>query len=92
MGEAADSNKILEQAGPWTIEQRKQTENEHRDNAGGFGHSESSWVEVACSFSGMDDGVADRVDQTSAVGNGQVPIVAVRAWEILSGEHEKRLP
>jgi DNA (cytosine-5)-methyltransferase 1 len=30
------------------------------------------------------NGVADRVDRTKAIGNGQVPIVAATAWSILS--------
>lgn len=34
---------------------------------------------------GMADGVADRMDRISAAGDGQVPAVVVRAWEILSG-------
>jgi DNA (cytosine-5)-methyltransferase 1 len=33
--------------------------------------------------SGMDDGLADRVDRFKAIGNGQVPIVAAKAWSIL---------
>ena len=32
------------------------------------------------------DGVAARVDRLKAIGNGQVPLCAERAWEILTGE------
>lgn len=32
------------------------------------------------------DGVANRVDRLKAIGNGQVPLVAATAWEMLSGE------
>jgi DNA (cytosine-5)-methyltransferase 1 len=32
------------------------------------------------------DDVADRVDRTRAVGNGQVPVVAAAAYRILSGD------
>jgi DNA (cytosine-5)-methyltransferase 1 len=35
--------------------------------------------------SGMDDGMASRVDRYKAIGNGQVPIVAATAWRILTG-------
>ena len=31
------------------------------------------------------DGVADRMERISALGNGQVPAVAALAWEVLSG-------
>ncbi len=35
---------------------------------------------------GISDGVANRVDRLKATGNGQVPIVAATAWEILSDQ------
>lgn len=34
------------------------------------------------------DGVADRVERTKAIGNGQVPSMAAAAWHLLSGEFE----
>lgn len=33
---------------------------------------------------GKNDGMADRVDRTKAIGNGQIPRVAKLAWEILA--------
>lgn len=33
---------------------------------------------------GMDDGVANRVDRTTAVGNGQVPLCTAAAWLLLT--------
>jgi DNA (cytosine-5)-methyltransferase 1 len=32
----------------------------------------------------MDDGVANRVDRLAATGNGQVPVVAAAAWQMLT--------
>ena len=32
---------------------------------------------------GVVDGLANRVDRLKALGNGQVPLVVARAWEIL---------
>jgi len=34
---------------------------------------------------GLADGVADRVERTHAIGNGQVPAVVRLAWETLIG-------
>jgi DNA (cytosine-5)-methyltransferase 1 len=42
----------------------------------------SIWETGPCE-SGMDDGLADRLDRFKAIGNGQVPIVAATAWRIL---------
>jgi len=36
------------------------------------------------SFSGVDDGVANRMERVRATGEGQVPAVAVLAWKILT--------
>ncbi len=35
-------------------------------------------------FTGVDEGMANRVDRTVATGNGQISAVAAAAWEILS--------
>lgn len=40
------------------------------------------------SISGVADGVANRVDRLKAIGNGQVPIVAATAFNILRGRIE----
>lgn len=43
-----------------------------------------TWMEMARSINRMDDGLADQVDRTHAVGNGQVPAVVKLAWETLN--------
>lgn len=48
----------------------------------------SDWNLYKPRISGTDDGVADRVDRSRALGNGQVPIVVRAAWELLTGELE----
>lgn len=40
---------------------------------------------------GTSNGVADRMDRTRAIGNGQVPIVAATAWNILMKRFEERI-
>jgi hypothetical protein len=32
----------------------------------------------------MDDGMANRMDRLKAIGNGQVPVVAEKAWKTLN--------
>jgi len=44
------------------------------------------WSSNATKVWGVDDGMADRMDRLKAIGNGQVPIVAKEAWEILSDQ------
>lgn len=39
-------------------------------------------------ISGVGNGLADRVERTRAIGNGQVPAVAAVAWTLLSGLEE----
>ena len=43
-----------------------------------------SWWEAEPPIHRVDDGVAYRLDRLKAIGNGQVPIVAATAWEVLS--------
>ena len=38
------------------------------------------------------DGVADRVDRLTAIGNGQVPAVVRLAWETLMGTSMHNIP
>ena len=45
---------------------------------------EQTPVEVERTFCGMDDGLASRMDEISAIGNGQVPLCAATAWRVLT--------
>jgi len=48
--------------------------------------NEKIWnKEIESTVVRMVDGMATRVDRLKSVGNGQVPLVAATAWEILSG-------
>lgn len=49
----------------------------------------SSIWEAYSSKSGVDDGMAYRVDRLKAIGNGQVPIVAATAWNLLNQFREQ---
>ena len=50
-------------------------------------HRERDWVEPKPGLVGVVHAMADRVDRTKAIGNGQVPQCAALAWRILSGQH-----
>ena len=51
-----------------------------------FGNfSSSSWWKTEPSVGRVADGVAARVDRLKAIGNGQVPLCAATAWNILKG-------
>jgi len=41
------------------------------------------WIQAINRNAGSNNGVADYLDRGTAVGNGQIPIVAATAWEIL---------
>jgi DNA (cytosine-5)-methyltransferase 1 len=43
-----------------------------------------SWMALAGEFVRMDDGLADKLERTTAIGNGQVPRVVAAAWHLLS--------
>lgn len=44
------------------------------------------WNEASPRVCRMDDGLANRVDRTECIGNGQVPIVVKSAWNILNND------
>lgn len=49
------------------------------------GSPSDGWWTVEPGMGRVADGVANRVDRTRAIGEGQVPIVAAGAWRILTG-------
>ena len=46
----------------------------------------SFWLQAAPVSFGVEHGMDSYVDQVSAIGNGQIPVVAATAWRMLSGE------
>lgn len=51
-----------------------------RENEKNASFSNTRWWQDTSSIHRVDDGVAARVDRLKAIGNGQVPAVAARAW------------
>ena len=58
--------------------------NAHSKTRGGRRNGDVQWWEAEPELGRVADGVAARVDRLKAIGNGQVPEVARRAWELLS--------
>ena len=56
---------------------------EEHDNRRGQTDGSRQWWEVEPNVGRVVDGVAARVDRLKAIGNGQVPEVARRAWQLL---------
>ena len=59
------------------------TESEHH-NRGSQSNGRGEWWQVEPDVGRVADGVADRVDRLKAIGNGQVPLCAATAFNILS--------
>ena len=49
------------------------------------------WKSFASNFLGMDDGMASKLDRLKAIGNGQVPLCAATAWNILKGRIDAKI-
>lgn len=73
----ADSNSKRRQGGP----ARRQNATDVRESPGREGRRH--WWKVEPDVGRVANGVAHRVDRLKALGNGQVPLVAATAWEIL---------
>jgi len=63
---------------------RRHWAQEEQVRSRGNGPQHTSWWEVEPDVGRVAHGVAARVDRLKAIGNGQVPEVARRAWEELS--------
>jgi DNA (cytosine-5)-methyltransferase 1 len=70
-------------ARPWTQQQYGQFANVRTIHEEDACDCLRVWLEMARNLARMDDGLADQVDRTEAVGNGQVPAVVKLAWETL---------
>ena len=80
----ADANEIVGQERPGTEQQHGQAENVERLNGTRPANRQDLWVEMASQFHRMDDGVANKLERTEALGNGQVPAVVALAWKTLA--------
>lgn len=81
----ADNHGFMGPARPWTEQQHGQladVRTQHQEDAC---DCLRVWLEMARDCARVDDGMADQVDRTHAVGNGQVPAVVALAWRLLTG-------
>jgi DNA (cytosine-5)-methyltransferase 1 len=46
----------------------------------------SFWLQAPSKCFGVEHGMDSYLDQVEAIGNGQIPVVAATAWQLLSGE------
>jgi DNA (cytosine-5)-methyltransferase 1 len=51
----------------------------------------AQWWQIEPPLDRVADGMADRVDRLKAIGNGQVPLCAATAWNILKGRLDERI-
>ena len=51
----------------------------------------AQWWQIEPPLDRVANGMADRVDRLKAIGNGQVPLCAATAWNILKGRLDERL-
>jgi DNA (cytosine-5)-methyltransferase 1 len=54
------------------------------NKSSGEGYGTEQWWATEPNVGRVVDGMADRVDRLKAIGNGQVPLCAATAWELLS--------
>jgi DNA (cytosine-5)-methyltransferase 1 len=80
----AHADEGMGQARSWNQPQPRERPRERGRYRKDAFYRESGWVETATEFLRMDDGLANPVDRTAAIGDGQVPRVVAAAWELLS--------
>ncbi len=66
------------------LSQRKRGQLSSRTDPEYPGFSNSCWWQDSSRIHRVDDGVAARMDRLKAIGNGQVPLCAATAWNILN--------
>ena len=88
MGGASEVGGILREVGPTADAGRYGLEKQQRGSGGTCGEGApehrypNPWPEPPTA--GVDDGLAYRMDRVRATGNGQVPVVAAIAFDVLS--------
>lgn len=75
----ACSNKEYGEAGVGDFKRQAQVLANSREECPSF------WVQATPVSFGVEHGMDSYVDQVSAIGNGQIPIVAATAWKMLGG-------
>ena len=85
---AAHANKVVGAQRARIVEQPGELANVCGVNGTGAEDRWPVWVEMASQFHRMDDGMANKLERTEALGNGQIPAVAALAWTLLGA----RLP
>ena len=81
----ADSDGFMGQARPWTEQQHGQFADVSTLHQEDTCDCLRVWLEMARDRARVDDGLANQVDRTHAVGNGQFPAVVALAWNLLVG-------
>ncbi len=74
-------NKRLQRL--WNARINDESISKQRFSWGGFDRGSNAWWETEPNIFRVADGVAFRVDRLKAIGNGQVPLCAATAWELL---------
>jgi DNA (cytosine-5)-methyltransferase 1 len=80
----AHAREVVGSPRPRPVKQPREPAVQPWDYSGISRDREGRWVEMAREFRRLDDGMAHAVERTQAAGNGQVPIVAATAWQILT--------
>jgi DNA (cytosine-5)-methyltransferase 1 len=74
------------------LQRKKAKQRMGGDRFAEYGMEKEWWIkepeqvsrEIECEMDGMVNGMASRMDEISAIGNGQVPLCAATAWKLLN--------